>query len=574
MTDEDPRHNFLAIGRAAMGDAPAPWDPGANSIFFKHPKLGRRHGARWLTVSGGVGLVGNIDLGVLGFAVVARHPQGGPDTIVELIKPDGFSFEPKLPPPWPEGPSRRRLTSGEIVEHAPELPGFPTAIEYTKPNGLDELPEGVGLDDFLGFMPAHNYIFRPTGQVWPAASVNSRIAPITVGKGEDGKPVKIKASTWLDQNQPIEAMTWAPGKPQVVQDKLPSEGGWFDRKGCAAFNLYRPPLPCHGDRRLAGPWLDHVSTVYLEDAEHIIDWLAHRVQYPEDKINHALVLGGDHGIGKDTILEPVKRAVGPWNWHDISPREILGRFNGFVKSVVLRINEARDLGEMNRFQFYDHMKNYEAAPPDVLYVDEKNIREHYVSNVCGVVITTNHKADGIYLPREDRRHYVAWSSLKQADFSQSYWDQIWGWYDDGGIEHVTAFLAARDISSFHPKAPPMKTPAFWDIVNASRAPEEGELTEAFEHLEWPNAVVLGDIITAAHVVGATDFADWLRERKNRRQIPHRLEACGYVPVRNPDDKHDGQWNVKERRQTVYAKTQLTYHQQLQAVRQLQRGLNG
>ena len=35
---------------------------------------------------------------------------------------------------------------------------------------------------------------------------------------------------------------------------------------------------------------------------------------------------------------------------------MLGRFNGFLKSVVLRVNEARDLGDVNRYQFYDHLK--------------------------------------------------------------------------------------------------------------------------------------------------------------------------------------------------------------------------
>src|SRR5256885_5563179 len=42
----------------------------------------------------------------------------------------------------------------------------------------------------------------------------------------------------------------------------------------------------------------------------------------------------------------------------------------------------------------------------------------------------------------------------------------------------------------------------------------------------------------------------LRERRNRRQIPHRLEAVGYVPVRNPDAK-DGLWKVGGRRMVVY-----------------------
>ena len=92
--------------------------------------------------------------------------------------------------------------------------------------------------------------------------------------------------------------------------------------------------------------------------------------------------------------------------------------NSFLKSVILRVSEARDLGEVNRFQFYDHMKDFTAAPPDVLRVDEKHLREHAILNCTGVIITTNHKADGIYLPADDRCHYVAWSDLSKEDFDE------------------------------------------------------------------------------------------------------------------------------------------------------------
>jgi hypothetical protein len=59
---------------------------------------------------------------------------------------------------------------------------------------------------------------------------------------------------------------------------------------------------------------------------------------PETKINHALVLGGDPGIGKDTLLGPLIHAIGPWNFQDVSPLQMLGRFNSFAKSVILRIS--------------------------------------------------------------------------------------------------------------------------------------------------------------------------------------------------------------------------------------------
>ena len=76
--------------------------------------------------------------------------------------------------------------------------------------------------------------------------------------------------------------------------------------------------------------------------------------------------------------------------------QVLGRFNGFLKAVILRISEARDLGEFDRFKFYDHMKAYTASPPDTLRIDEKHLREYAILNVCGIIVTTNHKTDGIF----------------------------------------------------------------------------------------------------------------------------------------------------------------------------------
>ena len=377
------------------------------------------------------------------------------------------------------------------------------------------------MEDFLAYMPMHSYIFIPTCELWPAASVNARVPP-RISPG--GKPVTPTA--WLDVNAAVEQMTWMPGAPTLICDKLIAEGGWIPRNGIRVFNLYRPPIIRPGDAAQAGPWLDHARRVFNDDTNHIVRWLAHRVQRPADKINHALVLGGMQGIGKDTLLEPVKRAVGPWNFVEISPQQMLGRFNGFLKSVILRISEARDLGEFDPFGFYDHAKACIAAPPDVLRVDEKNLREYSVPNVTGVIITTNHKTDGIYLPADDRRHFVAWSDLDKEDFDLSYWQRLWAWYGSGGDRHVAAYLAELDLSGFDPKAPPPKTQAFWEIVDASRAPEDAEMADAIDALGSPDAVTLAQIITHAEA----DFVIWLRDRKNARRIPHRLEACGYVAV--------------------------------------------
>jgi hypothetical protein len=243
---------------------------------------------------------------------------------------------------------------------------------------------GVSLDDFNAYMPTHSYIYMPTREMWPAVSVDARIPPLPLS---DGEAKTMKASRWLDQNKPVEQMTWAPGEPDIIDGRLVTNGGWIERPGCRCLNLYRPPTLVSGDPTKAQPWLDHVRGVYPDDADHIVRWLAHRVQRPHEKINHALVFGGAQGIGKDTILEPLKAAIGPWNFEEVNPKQVLGRFNGFLKSVILRVSELRDLGEVDRYAFYDAMKAYTAAPPDVLRVDEKHLREYSVFNVCGVILT-------------------------------------------------------------------------------------------------------------------------------------------------------------------------------------------
>jgi Family of unknown function (DUF5906) len=464
-----------------------------------------------------------------------------------------------------------------VVPEIPEMePWLQTALGIKdQDDKKHSKPEkgGIRLKDFIAYLPQHLYIFIATREPWPASSVNARIAPFTLKNrdgtpklNQKGKPIKMAASLWLDKNHAAAQMTWAPGEPLEVKDRLVADGGWFDHKGVTTFNLYRPPNIMHGDAGKVGPWLNHIRKVYPKDAEHILNWMAHRVQHPEIKINHALLLGGGQGIGKDTMLEPVKRAVGAWNFKEVSPSAMMERFNGFLKSVVLRINEVRDLGEISRYNFYEHMKPYITSPPDVLRVDEKNLKAHDIFNCCGIVMTTNHKLDGIYLPADDRRTYVAWSDFKKEDFTEAYWNEIWSFYDNGGDRNIAAWLAQRDISSFNPKAPPFKTDAWHAIVGSNIAPEESELSDALELLGNPNALILAWIETVARLVGGNLFA-WLDDPKNHRAIPHKLASLGYTAVVNPDSaKRSTRWRINKVQQVVYAKDSLSERGRIEAVR--------
>ena len=147
---------------------------------------------------------------------------------------------------------------------------------------------------------------------------------------------------------------------------------------------------------------------------------------------------------------------------------------------MLRVNEARDLGEsgrVDRYGLYEHCKHILATPPTTMRVNEKYVREYYIENVIGMIITTNYR-DALYLPYDDRRHYVAFSECKASEFADDYWPKFWSWYHhEDGFAHVAAYLHAVDLSGFDPKASPRKTAAFLAMADSGSAPEEADLRD-------------------------------------------------------------------------------------------------
>jgi hypothetical protein len=221
-----------------------------------------------------------------------------PDNAGEL---EQLCFDAPVWEPSSELPPQRGAKIDQVIAGALRAQAAPAAVQAP-------VPTTVTVDDFYAYMEMHNYIFAPTRATWPGTSVNSRLPPMPLldGNGkpdldEKGNPKFIPANQWLDKNRPVEQMTWVPGQPMLIKGRFLADGGFIERAGITAFNLYREPTLRHGDAELAGTWIDHVKRVYPDDADHIIKWLAHRVQRPSEKINHAVVLGGAQGIGKDTL---------------------------------------------------------------------------------------------------------------------------------------------------------------------------------------------------------------------------------------------------------------------------------
>lgn len=505
------------------------------------------------------------ELAVAGSLLKASVP---PEAVVNVI--DGLAIVAGIPVDGSAAATVR--STQERIDASEYVTGWPTLISTLGPAGRRlvgiigkwlraDLRERLSVDDFYAILPQHKYLHRPTRELWEAAGVNGAV-PRVEGLG---RPVP--ASVWLDTHRPIHQMTWMPGEPEVLEDVVMREGGLHPHPGSKVYNTYLAPEPNSGDAAAAGPWLDHVKLLYPDDREHIIQWFAQRVQRPSEKINHAIVLAGAPGIGKDALIEPVVQAVGPWNVGEVSPSILGERFNPYLKNAILRVSEARDLGDVDRYALYEKLKPIIAAPPDTSRIDSKYVGEFRIPNVIGVIFTTNHRTGGLYLPPDDRRHYVAWSDARAEDFLSGYFDTLFQWYRDGGFDHVHAYLSTLDLAGFDPKAPPTKTEAFWAMVDAERSPEEGELADIFDTLKSPAAVTLKTVIAKA-----PEFSEvWtvLSDRKARRRLPHLFAAVGYRPVRST--AKDGYWVIGGRRQVVYARDELALREQIAAAQRLAEG---
>jgi hypothetical protein len=192
-------------------------------------------------------------------------------------------------------------------------------------------------------------------------------------------------------------------------------------------------------------------------------------------------------------------------------------------------------------------------------VDEKNLREYSVFHLTGVIVTTNYRANGLFFPQDDRRHYVAWSDLRREKFlAHLLGGSVAGVRQRrgracGGIPRDPGLARLRPEDSTAEDA---------GILGHRRCTSSpgGQLSWLTHGQSCPRR--LGDIAgVAAHTL-----KEWLQDRRSYRQIPHRLEAAGYVPVRNANAK-DGLWRFAGRRQATYARHDLPERERLMAAQE-------
>lgn len=436
-----------------------------------------------------------------------------------------------------------KLSVGTIVHNALEGGWAPKVGE-------------VPVDQFLFYGPGNNYIYRPTTSYWIAAAVDSACSRLNI----DGQLVK--ASDWLRANQLVTSMT---SDPSMEEDYMKGydcrEGEIIKQTGAALFNAYRRPTIELGDHRLAQPFVEHCKRVFNKpgDADQFLDYMAHRVQKPWEKPRFALLIAGKQGVGKDTAIEFCCPAIGVWNVANIDPSAFEQNYNEYVAATLVRISEAADLKEMSKWAFNERTKVLIAGSPDTCRVNPKYGQKFSVRMYCGVIITTNHLASGIYIPEDDRRYDVIEAAtlqeagLADEDVRREYFSELWEWFLDGGMNHVAAFLHERNLDGFSASQGQRKTEAHKTVVAGGFQIDQW-LLDVLDELGNPDGV-REDVIVSRAVGNGNKEHDVIRK------LIHSIPRVGYKILLCKETK-DGRWKFGKKMATVYVKEDINNYQPL------------
>jgi hypothetical protein len=378
-----------------------------------------------------------------------------------------------------------------------QITGFTPPDAFAEPARAEEMPEapdGVALKK-----ATQRYVYvRSQRKLYDAATgdfvdkeqfndTNRDISPV----GSAGTKSSISRLLNHEDVRKVATATYRPDKAdELIFDEE------HNGTNVKVVNKYRRSslIPVRGAD--VTPWLDHLTTLRMppgsSEREHFLDWQAYNVQFPGSKINHAIVMLGRHGIGKNTAFEPLLRAVGPHNCKAIKPEVLLGGFSHFLETQLIIIEEMMNF---EKRAVCNKLKDWLASTPSSrVEVNKKHQQPYSIPCIQNWIITTNH-ADAIALEETERRFWVHDCGSHEPD--KEHLRGLWKWFDDqGGVEACVGYLLKRDIASFDPYAAPPETEAKREMLRNTQPRQVRWLCEQFREdgaLEGRTVLAAGDL---------------------------------------------------------------------------------
>ena len=198
----------------------------------------------------------------------------------------------------------------------------------------------------------------------------------------------------------------------------------------------------------------HLAEENLELADFLTKWIAHLIQYPDILPESVIVLKGNGGCGKDSLMELISRIVNNNNYilRTDKPEELFGTFNAALENkLIVAINEAQG---SDAVKYLENMKNVVTATTINIHKKGKEIQT-IKSYIRLIILSNNDKP--ICKNADDRRYCVMTTSdkLKQdASFFEPFYT---GMQSESVLDSVFHYFNNIDLTDFKPNVFPDTT---------------------------------------------------------------------------------------------------------------------
>lgn len=305
-----------------------------------------------------------------------------------------------------------------------------------------------------------------------------------------------------------------------------------------AYNLWRGWSVEADPAKSCKLFLHHVKHVICRgnqrDYEYLIGWLAHMVQFPEDKPGVATVIRGKKGAGKDTIAVYFSRLLGQHYMMITQKRHLVGNFNAHQEKLMfLHVAEGYWAGSK---QDEGPLKSIITDP--TVTIERKGVDAFSVNSVLRVFMTSNESWVVPASGSDERRYFVldaddAYTRSGRKKHERiDYFTALRQEMNGGGPAALLAYLMEYDLTDFEVRDPPETAALDEQKLASLHGVErwwadqlmEGRLAfDVFDFSHTNPADWESDAIQAESDLVYDSYADWMRKQRYEGSIMTRVQ---------------------------------------------------
>jgi hypothetical protein len=318
-----------------------------------------------------------------------------------------------------------------------------------------------------------------------------------------------------------ERIEFMPGKDEITHDA----------DGCRVLNLWRPPQWTVADDPEPTPFLDHIDYLFGSEqvaVDHLLNYVAHLVQRPWERIGHALLITSEaKGIGKSTLGKIIRRLVGEQNSRAAQTKDLKGQFDGWLAGkLVIQVDEVYEAGN---WDLANKLKPLITEP--TISVNLKYGPQMEIENYARFIMFSNHTAP-LNIEEGDRRYFIVNSKAEPKD--DDYYDALNRYIDaDAGMNAIFSFLSRRDLSGFNPHRRPPMTKAKQEVIAVSGNPLRTYIANAVESGHFRSE--LGDSFTLDALERQLHKDGYGHHAKNVKEVGEALKMANVTKFRQTVD---------------------------------------